>query len=227
MGLERLRGRWERSTAPLLNLLGGVEPNHLTWGSLVVALAAAAVGVQAGRDEPWSWLLVAALMGLAFLLDGLDGQLARRRGVEGPAGDLLDHTLDRVVDAALLVALGYNSAWSLHPSVGVALGWAAALATMFGSYMGTAAKSVGLSRNYSGFSRADRSVVLLLGVLACAVQAAAGAGDLCGPELCGSALHWNGVSASLCLCLLGGSVTFLARFRSSIRELRAKTGRPE
>ena len=227
MGLERLRGRWERSTAPLLKSLGGVTPDHLTWGGLLVALAAAALGAQAGRDDPWSWVLVAALMGLAFLLDGLDGQLARLRGVEGPAGDLLDHTLDRVVDAALLVALGYNSAWSLHPSVGPALGWAAALATMFGSYMGTAAKSVGLSRNYGGFSRADRSVVLLLGVLACSVQAAAGAGDLCGPKLCGAALHWNGVSVSLCICLLGGSVTFLTRFRSSVRELRAKTGGSE
>ena len=103
--LERLRRRWERSTGPLLDLLGWLQPNHLTWASLVAALAAAWVGLGAGREAVGPWLLVAGLMGIAFLFDALDGQLARRRSLDGPTGDLLDHTLDRVVDAALLVAL--------------------------------------------------------------------------------------------------------------------------
>lgn len=219
MAFERLRRRWERATAPLLGFFGWLQPNHLSWASLFAALAAAWFGSQAGRDQPGLWLLVAVLMGLAFLLDGLDGQLARLRGVEGPAGDLLDHTLDRVVDAVLLVALGYNSAWFLHADLGVVLGWAAALATMFGSYMGTAAQSVGLTRNYSGFSRADRSVILLIAVLVAAGQAAFGWGDIVGPELCGQALQWNGLSVSLTLCVFGGALTFLTRFRASLRDL--------
>ncbi len=219
MALERLRGRWERTTAPLLDLFGGLQPNHLTWASLVAALAAAWFGAGAGHESAWPWVLVAGLMGLAFLLDGLDGQLARKRGVEGPRGDLLDHTLDRVVDAALLVALGSNPAWFLHAELGCVLGWAAALATMFGSYMGTAAQSVGLTRDYSGFGRADRSVVLVMGVLVAAAQSAFGWADLEGPELFGAALRWNGLSTALTLCLLGGVVTFLTRFRAGLRDL--------
>jgi len=226
LALERLRGRWERTTGPLLDHLGWLRPNHLTWASLIAALAAAWFGVAAGREAAGPWLLVAGLMGLAFLFDGLDGQLARRRGLEGPAGDLLDHTLDRVVDAALLVALGSNPAWFLHPDLGVVLGWAAALATMFGSYMGTAAQSVGLERDYGGFGRADRSVVLLLGVILAAAQSEVGWTDLEGPVLFGRALQWNGVSGALTIALLGGVLSFVTRFSSSLKELSQSDSPP-
>ena len=219
MALERLRGRWEQATGPLLDHFGWLRPNHLTWASLVAAAGAAWVGLRAGRDEPGQWLLVGLLMGVAFLFDGLDGQLARRRGLDGPAGDLLDHTLDRVVDAMLLVAFGANAAWFLHPGLGVVLGWAAALATMFGSYMGTAAQSVGLKRNYRGFGRADRSVALLLGALLAAAQAEFGWADLEGPVVFGEALRWNGLSGALSLALIGGLHTFVTRFIASLREL--------
>ena len=219
MALERLRGRWERATRPLLDRTEWLSPNHLTWASLVAAAIAAWIGRSAGRDEPGQWLLVGLLIGLAFLFDALDGQLARRRGLAGPAGDLLDHTLDRVVDAMLLVAFGANAAWLLHPELGVVLGWAAALATMFGSYMGTAAQSVGLKRNYRGFGRADRSVALLVGVFVTAAQAQLGWHDLEGPTLLGETLRWNGISAALALALIGGVFTFVSRFVASLSEL--------
>ncbi len=227
MALERLRGRWERTTGPLLDHLGWLRPNHLTWASLIAAAGAAWVGRWAGREDPGQWLLAGLLMGLAFLLDGLDGQLARRQGRDGPAGDLLDHTLDRVVDAMLLVAFGANAAWFLHPEIGVVLGWAAALATIFGSYMGTAAQSVGLKRDYRGFGRADRSVALLLGVLLVGLQASFGWKDLEGPTILGAALQWNGVSAALTLSLIGGVATFITRFSSSLKELSQSDSPPQ
>lgn len=219
MAFERLRGPWERCTAPLLNLLGWLQPNHLTWASLLAALAAASIAFRADQSSPLPWLSVAGFMGLAFLLDGLDGQLARKRGLASPAGDLLDHTLDRVVDAALLVALGSNGAWFLHPELGSVLGWAAALATMLGSYMGTAAQSVGLQRDYGGFSRADRSTVLMLGVLGAAAQSAIHWPGFTGPSPCGGSLQWNSVSLALTFCLIGGLTTFVLRFKRSLREL--------
>jgi archaetidylinositol phosphate synthase len=219
VAFERLRGRWERLTAPLLDLFGWLRPNHLTWASLFAALAAASVALRADRSSPLAWLTVGALMGLAFLLDGLDGQLARKRGVASAAGDLLDHTLDRVVDVALLVALGSNASWFLHPELGAVLGWAAALATLLGSYMGTAAQSVGLKRDYGGFSRADRSIVLMLGVLGAATQSANQWPGFTGPSLFGGSLQWNSVSIALTLCLAGGLTTFALRFRRSLREL--------
>ena len=90
---------------------------------------------------------------------------------------------------------------------------------MFGSYMGTAAQSVGLKRNYSGFGRADRSIALLLGVLIAAMQSAMGWSDLEGPVISGEALRWNGISISITLALLGGVLTFITRFCSSLRDL--------
>ncbi|GIS43844.1 MAG: hypothetical protein Ct9H90mP16_09140 [Candidatus Poseidoniales archaeon] len=45
----------------------------------------------------------------------------------------MDHTIDRLVDLSLLIAIGINTAWiDVHW-----LGWAAATLTLLGSYMGT------------------------------------------------------------------------------------------
>ena len=49
----------------------------------------------------------------------------------------LDHTIDRVVDVGLIIAIGYNAAFVIDPLAG----WAAALLTLLGSYMGTQAQS--------------------------------------------------------------------------------------
>ena len=126
----------------------------------------------------------------------------------------------------LLIALGSNPAWFLHPDLGVILGWAAALAAMFGSYMGTAAQSVGLKRDYRGFGRADRSVALLVGVVLAAAQSELGWADLEGPALFGATLQWNGVSAALTLALIGGVITFITRFSSSLQELSRSDSPP-
>ncbi|MDE0893021.1 MAG: hypothetical protein OSB14_12630, partial [Planctomycetota bacterium] len=87
------------------------------------------------------------------------------------------------------------------------------------SYMGTAAQSVGLQRDYGGFSRADRSTVLMLGVLGAALQSAFHWPGFTGPSPCGGSLQWNSVSIALTLCLLGGIATFVLRFKRSLREL--------
>ena len=53
-------------------------------------------------------------------------------------------------------------------------GLTAGLLTLLGSYMGTQAQSVGLDRIYGGFSRADRMIITLLGLLIAAMQAYTG-----------------------------------------------------
>ena len=66
-------------------------------------------------------------------------------------------TSDRVLDVVWILALGYNMVWFGHTE----LAWAAAMFAMFGSYLGTQAQAVAGSRNYGGFSRADRMVLTL------------------------------------------------------------------
>lgn len=77
----------------------GVDPDALTWLSLVLSLASAPL-LAAGRFG-----LAAALLVAGAVLDALDGMVARARGRAGPAGAVLDSCVDRLSDAAPLAGL--------------------------------------------------------------------------------------------------------------------------
>ena len=85
-------------------------------------------------------IIAVILVLIAGVLDALDGALARHQGTDGPYGDFLDHTIDRIVDVGLLVAIGMNTAFVSNMNAGLTAG----LLTLLGSYMGTQAQSVGL-----------------------------------------------------------------------------------
>ena len=167
---EQFREKWSKAMHPLILRLGDTNPNTLTWTSLVVSLGAFWLVANAESDDVGALMIVSAviLIGIAGVLDALDGDLARHQGTSGPYGDFLDHTIDRVVDIGLIVAIGVNSEFGVDLSL--ALG--AALLTLMGSYMGTQAQSVGLGRIYGGFSRADRMVITVVGMLLASLQAA-------------------------------------------------------
>ena len=119
------------------------------------------------------------------------------------------------MDVGLLVAIGMNTAFIDDPSSG----YLAALLTLFGSYMGTQAQSVGLGRIYGGFSRADRMVITLVSLLVAAWQAQAGVSGLDLSEMnrfvelamLGNN-ELNGMSFALAISAWGGMYTFLVRF---------------
>ena len=148
----------------------------------------------------------------------LDGAVARAYDKVSKYGDWLDHTIDRLVDIALLVAIGLNSEWTVHW-----LGWAAATLTLLGSYMGTQAQSVGLGRNYGGFGRADRLVVTFVGLILGAIMAFNGIEDYGTVTLDTSLFYYdigiNALSAVLIISLAGGIWTFLKRAIAARREL--------
>jgi phosphatidylglycerophosphate synthase len=79
-----------------------VTPNQITWLALLLGLGAAgcfAVG-------SWGWLLAgAALYHLSFVLDCMDGKLARLTGTGSVFGAWLDYVFDRVRVLACAVAL--------------------------------------------------------------------------------------------------------------------------
>ena len=94
--------------------------------------------------------------------------------------------------------------------------------TLLGSYMGTQAQSVGLGRNYGGFSRADRLVTTFIGIFIGAIMAFQGSADLAVPDTIGNLVGIDGInalSAVLVISLLGGIWTFLTRAASSRKEL--------
>ena len=156
---EKMRERWTNTIQPLVVRMGDLDPSSLTWASLGLAIVSFYLLSQATNDALGAgWIIGGVLLILlAGILDGLDGALARHQGTDGPYGDFLDHTIDRVVDVGLLVAIGMNASFVDDPSTGLLAG----LLTLFGSYMGTQAQSVGLGRIYGGFSRADRMVLTI------------------------------------------------------------------
>lgn len=220
MALQQLRSVWENMTSKHAAKLTWLSPELVTWVTLPIGLMAAWLMSIAGRDANGGWLLLgaAALVGVAQLLDGFDGTLARATNRVTRWGDLLDHTLDRVLDIVWLVAIGMNVAWVGEES----LGWAAALFTMFGSYMGTQAQAVTGRRDYTGFSRADRLVVTIIGLSAAGIMALTGTSDF--GQFFGAYSHVaiNPLTLILVISGLGGAYTFLRRFlqaRGHVNEL--------
>ena len=224
MMFEKMRAKWTKAIHPLVLRMGDLDPSVLTWASLLLAIVAFYLLSRAGLDEAGAIAIMGGvlLILVAGVLDALDGALARHQGVDGPYGDFLDHTIDRVVDVGLLVALGMNVAFVSDPRSGLLAG----LLTLFGSYMGTQAQSVGLGRIYGGFSRADRMVLTLVGLVVAAWQAQTGTIGISASsihELAEWALlgnsELNGVTFALAISAWGGLYTFLVRFVKTREQL--------
>ena len=220
MAFEKARGAHTRMLKPIVDRMSNVDPSTLTWISVLFAAGCCYLIATAGRDSEGGWRLLGAfaLLLVAAELDALDGAVARAYDKVSKYGDWLDHTIDRVVDLALLIAIGINTAW-VGPTW---LGWAAATMTLLGSYMGTQAQSVGLGRNYGGFGRADRLVTTFVGLILGAIMAFQGTADIVIPDSISDLIGFNGInalSAVLLISLAGGIWTFLKRAMASRREL--------
>jgi phosphatidylglycerophosphate synthase len=97
--------------APIVRLLldTPVTPNQVTMASFALRVAAAYL-LASGT---WGWNIVAATVLLAgFVLDMVDGQLARARGTGTKLGAFLDKFTDRVSEAAIYAgaAAGFDGA---------------------------------------------------------------------------------------------------------------------
>ena len=221
---EKMRERWTKAIQPLVIRMGSLDPSVLTWASLGIAIASFYLISQAGDDSTGAFWIIGGVFLILFagILDALDGALARHLGTDGPYGDFLDHTIDRVVDVGLLVAIGMNANFVDDYSTGLLAG----LLTLFGSYMGTQAQSVGVGRIYGGFSRADRMVLTILALLVVSWQAYTGTAGISVDSM-----HWimevfnlgngelNGMTFALAISAWGGVYTFMIRFLKTRTQL--------
>lgn len=131
----------------------GATPNQVSLLSFVVAIGAS---VSFFLGTTYAYFVGASLVAVSGLLDGVDGQLARRTGTETAQGDMLDHTLDRYADLAFVVGIaGGLDLWFL--------GLFAVTGVFLTSYMGTQAQAVGAGRDYGGLlGRADRMALTVI-----------------------------------------------------------------
>jgi phosphatidylglycerophosphate synthase len=79
-----------------------ITPNQLTWGALVLGLGSAGCFVMSS----WPWLIAGAVLyHLSFVLDCMDGKIARLKGTGTVLGGWLDYVFDRVRVFACAIAL--------------------------------------------------------------------------------------------------------------------------
>lgn len=98
MGLKEMLSGISKAAVPLAKKVP-FHPNVLTLFSLLLALAATAFIYQG------SVLLAAAFVVLAYLMDGIDGLVARARRLESAFGAYFDGISDRIVDFFILLAM--------------------------------------------------------------------------------------------------------------------------
>ena len=135
----------------------GITPNAVTVAGLVLSLAGALLLVTAG---PGPGLILLALGAVA---DSLDGPLARLSARASVFGSFLDSTLDRVSDAAPLLAAAVVGAHARDDALlGVAL-WAIVVSSLV-PYARAKAESLGLTAAVGLAPREARTALVVLGV---------------------------------------------------------------
>lgn len=150
----------DRLTGPVVAFLARtpLTPSALTWLGFVLAVAAAFL-IAGGS------LIAAGVMVLvAGFFDMLDGALARRTERVTRFGAVLDSTLDRLSEAALL--LGVLALWAAEGrTAGVMLAGITLTASLLVSYIRARAEALGLECRSGLFTRPERVIVLALGLL--------------------------------------------------------------
>lgn len=147
-------------TRPLMKLLARtpVTPNMITCFGVLISISA---GVVIAMGHPF----IAGFIVLAGgFFDTIDGALARYTGQTSLFGAILDSTLDRLAEAAVLLGLivFYAGEQSVPGIVVVGTIW---VASFLVSYIRAKAEAMGLDCKIGIFTRTERVVVIVLGLL--------------------------------------------------------------
>ncbi|HSH22967.1 MAG TPA: CDP-alcohol phosphatidyltransferase family protein, partial [Acidimicrobiales bacterium] len=159
-----LDGRWKNDIERRLEPVGtdlsrtGLTADHLTLIGVLMAVAAS-LAIANGALRA-SVLLLAA----SALPDALDGAVAKASGTASPRGAFFDSVADRCTDALLLGGVAWYLS-SVHGGHIVLLPFAVLAASMLVSYQRARAESLGFDARGGVMERAERIVVLGLGLL--------------------------------------------------------------
>ena len=133
---------------------------RITADAVTAFAALATIGVAAYFVPSGHFLTASLLIGLLALGDLLDGTIARLSNTASKWGAFLDSTLDRVVDATVLISI----AAFFHRNVGSELAlWATAIALVMGqmtSYIRARAESFNIDCKVGFAERAERTLVV-------------------------------------------------------------------
>lgn len=136
----------------------GVTANMVTVAGVVVSLATAALLALGQFHVALVCFIVAGLM------DSLDGAVAKARNASSRQGAFLDSVADRVSDGVLLLGITWYLAAGHDPRVAL-LPVGVLLVSAVVSYERAKAESLGLSAKGGLMERAERMILLALGIL--------------------------------------------------------------
>jgi len=157
-------------TQPIVQLLArtAITPNAISWFGFLVTVCAAVL-IITGHIFAAGFVVLSA-----GFFDILDGALARNTNRATRFGAILDSTLDRFTDAVLLLSILALFLFTEEKSALFTLlskEWAALLVgiafpgSLLVSYIRARAEAAGLECQVGLFTRAERVVVLALGLL--------------------------------------------------------------
>jgi phosphatidylglycerophosphate synthase len=131
---HRQQGNWmaRRVTRPMALRVTwvihrtGISAHAMTLIAWAIGLAAAAC---LGRGTPLAWLCGTGLLQLWYLLDHVDGQLARYRGTASLDGTQLDFLMHHAINVAVPYGVGYGLSRATNQTIWIHLGllWGIAL----------------------------------------------------------------------------------------------------
>jgi CDP-diacylglycerol--glycerol-3-phosphate 3-phosphatidyltransferase len=150
----------QRSTAPLVRILSrtGLTPNTLTIMGFLVSVAASVVVAK-------EYLLLGGVLVLfSGVFDLFDGSLARAKGQSTKFGALLDSTLDRLAEAVVLMGLLILYLWQSSTWEPLLI-YITFVGSVSVSYVKARAEGLGLKCEVGIFTRAERVIVLALGLI--------------------------------------------------------------
>ena len=163
---QKVRALWDRVMSPVGRTLGrvGLSANAVTTAGLVIQCGVAVLILQ-GR------FLAAGLVAVvAALADGLDGAIAKARGTASPFGAFWDSTADRLTDSLYFLPVAWL--YGVDPDAAHSgQEWVAALAlatlvfSFLVSYARARAEGLGFDCKVGIAERAERVIVIVLGLL--------------------------------------------------------------
>ena len=157
-GVRRLAARSVTSLARTR-----VTPNALTAAGVTLCAVAAVLVYFEYRNEILFYYLGGSIFVIGSILDILDGALARRSGKGTPFGAFLDSTTDRVSEAFVLGAIALVF-YRQREEVALAFTFAAVVGSFLVSYTRARAEALGIRGDVGIGSRAERVVVIGVGL---------------------------------------------------------------
>ena len=160
MNLESIRNSGRKLLNPVIRLLvlTGISPFAVTALGLLFTVVASWL--------VWDGKYITGVMVLIIgsILDAVDGELARRQGVESKAGAVFDSSCDRIGELILLAAILAGKAGDAHHEL-VYLVPAALGGSYMVSYVRARAEGVNLSCSVGLVTRTERLILLIMGLV--------------------------------------------------------------